>query len=462
MMHRRQSLFTTFRPDLSFTLLAAFLAILWVAGGASRANVMGQVVVRSSAWVILAVVLLAKGRPSFSGAKPVLWLLLAMIAIPVLQLVPLPPSLWEHLPERNQFSEIATILGHTQPWRPLSIVPGNTFNALFSLIVPLTVLVLVTSVPEPRRAWMPGLLLTLIGTSTILGLLQFSGAGFDNPLVNDSPWYVAGVFANRNHFALWLAIGCMIAPVWAFRDGRSRHWRALVALGLVLLFTLTILATGSRAGLLVGAIALGFALMLALPGLKRVLRHAPRWILPASLAGVVGAVALLVTLSILADRAVSIQRVFALDAGQDLRARALPHIWSIIRDYFPAGSGMGSFEPIFRMREPFDLLKPTYFNHAHNDFLELLADGGLVAGLVMVVAVGWWLMATIRAWRAGPEAGLARVGSAMILLVMIASLFDYPARVPTIMATLAIAAIWLSGAKMPSARPALPADGQQL
>lgn len=462
MDRRRPTLLSRFRPDLSFILLVGFMAIIWIAGGASRADVIGQAVTRASAWIVLVIAILCGRRPSFSGVRPILYLLLAMIVLPLVQLIPLPPSLWEHLPERHRFSEIASILGEAQPWRPWSTVPGNTLNALFSLVVPLTVLVLTMSAPEAQRRWTPALFLGLIAASTLLGLVQFSGSGFDNPFVNDSPWYVGGVFANRNHYALWLAIGCMIAPTWVFQDRHSRRWRAPVALGLVLVFSLTILATGSRAGLLIGAIALGFALLLSWSGLKRMLRHAPHWVFPTMLAGIISTVVALIALSITADRAVSVQRVFALNAGQDLRARALPYVWSMIRDYFPAGSGMGSFEPIFRMREPFGLLKPTYFNHAHNDLLELLSDGGLIAGIIMVAAVGWWFLATVRAWRGGPDAGLARLGSSTILLVMIASLFDYPARVPTIMATIMIAAIWLSTAEKPLSRPTLPTDDQQL
>ncbi|MBN2974446.1 O-antigen ligase family protein [Roseomonas aeriglobus] len=461
-MRRFPNLPDKYRPDPSFTMLAIFLCILWVAGGASRADVMGQAIVRFGGWTVIALTVVRGDRPSFSDVQPVGYLLLAIISLPLVQLLPLPPALWEHLPGRDLFTTIDPILGQAQPWRPWSIVPGNTLNALFSLIVPVAVLILMVQMSEAQRSWIPGLLLVLIAASTILGLLQFSGAGFDNPFVNDSPWYVGGIFANRNHFALWLAIGCAIAPVWAFRDHRARRWRALVALGLVLLFSLTLLATGSRAGLLLGTVALGFALAMSWSSLKQQLRHAPRWAFPALIVAVVTSVGFLVTISISADRAISIQRVFALDAGRDLRARALPHVWSMVRAYFPAGSGMGSFEPVFRMREPFELLKPTYFNHAHDDFLELLSDGGLLAGLLMAVAMGWWAVATIRVWRGGADARLGRLGSTTILLVIIASVFDYPARVPTIMAVITIAATWLSQAQRSYPRPALPTDAQQL
>ena len=122
-------------------------------------------------------------------------------------------------------------------------------------------LLLIATLSEAERAWLPGALLCLVSGAALLGLLQFSGAAIDNPFVNETPGVVSGNFANRNHFALFLALGCLLAPVWAFHGRRQAGWRAPVALGLVLLFALTILAGGSRAGLALGMVALSMALI---------------------------------------------------------------------------------------------------------------------------------------------------------------------------------------------------------
>src|SRR3546814_3653142 len=103
----------------------------------------------------------------------------------------------------------------------------------------------------------------------------------------------------------------------------------------------------------------------------------------------------------------------------------------MIAAYFPAGACFCGFYPIFRLHEPFQLLKPTYFNHAHNDFLEIVLDGGLPALLLMLVAIGWYGMASMRAWRgSGRHSVLPKLGSAILFLVFVASAFDYPARTP--------------------------------
>ncbi|MCJ8158854.1 O-antigen ligase [Sphingomonas sp. LaA6.9] len=453
-----------FRPGISFLLLVVLLGLVLIAGGASRADVAGQVIVRSAAWTALIVAILAGSRPSFGQSRPVLIFLFAACALALLQLVPLPPAVWQALPGRAALSEAAAASGQPQPWRPWSIVPGATVNAAASLIVPFVVLVLVASLTEREKLWLPGFVLGLIAATTLVGLLQFSGVGFNNLLVNDTPGQVSGTFANRNHFALFLAIGCMLAPVWAFLEGRQPHWRGPVAFGLVLLFTLTILASGSRAGMVLGLLALVLGLIMVRRGIRRSIGRSPRWVFPALIAGIVGAVAIFVLISIAADRAVSIDRVLELDAGQDLRRRALPTILEMIRLYFPAGSGLGGFDQVFRMHEPFDLLSLLYLNHAHNDLLEIVLDTGLPGVLLLAAVLLWWAWASVRAWRAGSGAShaLPKLGSAMLLLVMIASILDYPARTPMIMAMIILAGIWLSDRVDERPGPALPRSAQDL
>jgi O-antigen ligase len=209
---------------------------------------------------------------------------------------------------------------------------------------------------------------------------------------------------------------------------------------------------------------MGIGLFLARQGIRRELRHAPRWVVAALAGAAVAIVAGTVVASIAADRAVAIRRLVDTDTGLDMRGRALPTVWAMIRDYFPAGAGLGSFDAVFRIHEPFALLKPTYFNHAHDDFLEIALDAGVAGVLLLCAAVAWWIVASVRAWRrpANTRDVLPRVGSVMLLLIIMASLFDYPARTPTVMALIVVAAAWLSEGAARPGRSALPARGQHL
>ena len=411
---------------------------------------------RLSVTVSLVLLILFGRRPSFEQAKPVWWWLIAAAALVVAQLIPLPPSIWQALPARDLLGEAA--IGEAQPWRPWAIVPGGAINALMSLAVPLTVFLMVTSMRDDERPLLFNIILGLIVAAMLLGLLQFSGAGFDNPLINDLPGMVSSSFANRNHFALLLAFGCLMLPVWAFSTGHRSRGRVVIALGLSMLFFLTILATGSRVGMVLGVAALSASMVLAQKGLRRELRHAPKWAFPALMAFILVLVVGMVLVAVAADRAVSIQRIVEMDAEQDMRSRALPTVWMLVRSYFPLGAGFGSFDALFRANEPLDLLKPTYFNHAHNDFLEVALDAGLPGLLLLLLALWWWGRASIFAWRgeAGADDLRARAGSAMLLLTVVASAFDYPTRTPMIMALLVIAAVWLSQGGLRAGGPALP------
>lgn len=449
---------------MPFAMLSTLLLILWIAGGASRADALGQVVIRTTATLLLVLMIFFGDRPDLGRRKVVWLLLLASIALPLLQLIPLPPELWAKLPHRAMFAEAAAAIGQPQPWRPWSLSPGATLNAAGSLIVPLAALTFAAGIkPAESPHAIAALLVSIVGAA-LIGLIQFSSGGFDNPFINETVGEVSGNFANRNHFALFLALGCILAPAWAVMGDRRPSWRAPAALGLVILFTLTILASGSRAGLLLGFFGLIAGLVLAWSGIRRKLRRLPPWVLPASIASTIGLVALIVLVSVAAGRAESIDRMFAMEPGQDMRTRALPTVLQMVRAYFPAGTGLGTFDPVFRIHEPLDLLKPTYFNHAHNDLLEIILDGGLPGFALLLSALIWWAWTSLKVWSRGSAADqmVPRLGSAILLLLIVASVFDYPARTPMMMAVAAIAAVWLSEGARARDRSTLPPSSRQL
>lgn len=433
------------------------MAVLWIGGGASRIDALGQVAVRFAAALMLVTGLLWGPRPAFADVRPVALLLGTTVLLVALQLVPLPPSIWTALPGRDVFEGLREA-GVAVPWRPLAMVPDATVNAVLSLIVPLSVFLLLGMVAVRERTQLLSLCLILIIASALLALLQFSGTGFDNPLINDSVGQVSGNFANRNHLALFLAFGCLFVPFWAFGGSRVTVLRGVSAVGLLLLLVLLILAAGSRAGLGLGMLALAIGLALVRGSLMRLSRHLPRRGFIAAILGVVGVVGITVVVSLKTNRAVAIDRLMDVDLGGDMRSRGLATVLSMTNTYFPVGTGFGSFDPLFRIHEPAGLLKLTYFNHAHNDYLETALTGGIAGVLLLAGAIGWWALASVRVWRApaSTEVRSGRLGSAMLFLVFVASAFDYPARTPMIMAMIVVAAMWLSWGAADARRLSLP------
>lgn len=452
-----------FVPSLPFTLFVVLMIVLFIAGGSSRADVLGQIIVRIVAVLVMVAAILFGPRPAFESYRA-LWLIMAgCVVLPALQLIPLPPGIWQVLPGRTFLSQAAVVAGEPQPWRPLSLSPGATLNALGSLLVPLSTLLLLSQLKQDEHRQVPNMMLAIFAASMIIGLLQFSGANVSAPFGDHGPVEVNGFFDNRNHFALLLATGCVLALPWAFSSRRQERWRVPVALGFILLLVLSILATGSRAGLVVGLLGLALGALIVWRRVRSGLARYPKWVFPAVL--VTAAVALIATvaLSVATDRAVSVNRAFSVEALRDMRAQAFPAVMKAVATYFPIGTGYGTFDPVFRIHEPLALLSPTYFNHAHNDLAELVLDGGLLGLLLALSALCWWAMRTFRIWHAKIEAQteLAKPGSAMIVLIVVASFVDYPVRTPLMMAVLIIAAFWLSTASA-ARSTALPPPGRLL
>lgn len=438
--------------NLSTFLFLSLLIVLLLAGGASRADVVGQIIVRAASWSVI-LLILASDRVLTPWPKSDLGrIMAAVVAITAIQLVPLPPGLWQALPGRSIFIEAAAVSGQVQPWRPVSISPGRTFNALGSLVVAVAMMMAFNSLGQ--RALRISLL-AIVGAivlSALWGALQFSGAGFGNPFVNDVTGMVSGPFANRNHLAAFLAIGCVVCPASVAFVGGGRVWW-IGALAVSLFFLLVLIATGSRAGILLAAVACIAAVSISWGSLRTALSNPSPRLKFAAFACFLVIAMLLIFISIRFGRAVAIDRLGSLDAGEDLRLRALPTVWEMTVNYFPLGIGFGAFDPAFRIWEPTSLLQLPYFNQAHNDVLQVVLEGGVLSAAVGIAAIVWAARTYCRAIRSATLENrvLAHTAASTLLIIVLASLLDYPGRTPLIMATTVIAALWLERAGSPKA-----------
>lgn len=116
--------------------------------------------------------------------------------------------------------------------------------------------------------------------------------------------------------------------------------------------------------------------------------------------------------------------------------------------YFPFGSGIGSFVEVYQVHEPTAMLTANFLNRAHNDWLETFMTVGLLGLLLLLAAVAGyvrcvWCSLFVKDIRpkTRPFAGL---GAALILILALASLADYPLRMPSLSCLIIIAAIWLA------------------
>ena len=122
-------------------------------------------------------------------------------------------------------------------------------------------------------------------------------------------------------------------------------------------------------------------------------------------------------------------------------------------DYAPLGSGIGSFDPAYRVVEPVESVGTQFLNHAHNDYAELWVEAGVMGAVVVVAFLIWALVASARIWLA-PERGGAPARAATLVILLLAghSLVDYPLRTLALAAVFAFACALLA-APTPLARP---------
>lgn len=452
------------RGEWRLALLAAFIVSCALFGGSSRPDNVTLLVIRPLAVIYMIVVIALPGRRYWRGLGWPTGLLAAFGAVIAVQLVPLPPVLWTVLPGHARFTEAALALGVPQPWRPISVSPDMTFNALLALLIPLAVLVGSAGLePRQRVRLIPVLLVAMIA-SAVLGIAQMAGSS-SSPLYffrytnRDLP---VGLFANRNHQAVFLAMAFPLLRAWSvlssttFPNPRVRGWLSGAS---ALLILPVVLASGSRSGAVLAFVALCAAMVVApldwkviltpatdsakhSDGKRRVNRH--RLLVAAVFVVVIGVAGSAIFLG----RALSITRIGELDQAEaDLRIRFLPIVLSITRDFFPFGTGFGTFDPMFRLYEPFWALKPTFFNHAHNDLLELVMTGGLPALIIMIVLLGF-IVSCIRnvvrtGWRQRSTIAI-KSGAVLLGIALAASLTDYPLRTPGMGMVFALALIWLA------------------
>jgi O-antigen ligase len=371
-----------------------------------------------------------------------------IVAIVALPLIPLPPAVWQSLPGREIIVQIDEALGSGPLWRPMTMTPSHTLNALHFLALPGALLLLLTQLEYREIAGLLPVVAIMLGISVGIGYLQATGMPLDFYQI-DNP--VAGLFANRNHQGLAIACFLPVVAMLATRESknltrfarRRRHFLA-VAVGLATIPL--IFVTGSRAGLVLTA---GGFIVAAFIWQSSVHSSPSRGkALLALSAIVIGIIGLVAAVLVGSDRNLAIQRLIAKDMSNELRVPVWRTTRELVGQYMPLGSGPGSFVEVFQIAEENDQLLPRYVNHAHNDFLEIALTSGLPGMLLAFVAL---IAFVICAWRVRGAKGQAReirryrwLGLGLIGLCAAASAVDYPLRTPAL-ACLFVFAVFLAG-----------------
>lgn len=368
------------------------------------------------------------------------------------------------------------------PAHPLSLDPGRTllgltlFTCFALFLLGLTRLISrVGARPLAVAITALGLLLTCLAMIQIAlnprGESHILVYGFWEPRYGGNAF---GPFINRNHFAGWMlmAVPAALALFYATLEpsltpssGSERfaaRWLAGSDAGRLGLFAFSglvmgvaLMMTGSRSG--VASFAAGIALMAWTIVRRQPGRVARVLVATAFAALLLGALAW-------AGADVTLGKFFAYEnvgtAGG--RIATWHDTLRIIRDFPLTGTGLDAYGPAMVLYQT--SARDLFYQEAHNDYLQVAAEGGLLVGVPVLCAIAIFVRDVRRRFREAPKVGTTywlRVG-AVIGLVSIAlqSVFEFSLQMPgnaALFALLGAVALHQSpNLRAAASRPAVP------
>ncbi len=387
------------------------------------------------------------------GNSPELGILTALLLWMLFQLVPLPPALVKFLSPHRWDSAVAARLATGSPlgsWLPFSVAPAATLERLLYVVPAMAAFVAAREMGRwwgGRRLWLiaaPVIAVALI--ECWFGLDQF----FSVQAASLNPQVVRGTYVNRNHFAGLLELALPLAIMWAIailykakKRGGEVPARAAIRSSMLLaiaagLLTM-VMASLSRMGFiasLAGIAVAAFGWLL----LRREKDHAStpkwRWLIPIVLP--LGVFALFSTNAM-------VLRFADTPGPGEMTADGRMQIWTeairLIGAYKWTGTGLGTFEQgLYPIRH----LAPDFtFDFAHNDYLQILAELGLIGGLLAIalaLRVLWKPISVILESNSRHRAlAVGLVGA--LLAIGLHSLVDFNLYIPAN----ALAVAWLAG-----------------
>jgi hypothetical protein len=347
-----------------------------------------------------------------------------LIGAIALQLLPLPffiPAILS--PHLEQLRHTLTIGGMAPiSWLPLSIDAASTSWALIVTVGAMALFLIARTQFSESGLRRTVRLVSAIGFAvSLLAIAQAATAGrniywhFPTEVEGPLPF---GPFVNRNHFATWVLMALPLCLGYvAARTGRSvahadyvpirtklahaidprTAWLVTAAATMMIALLLSL----SRSGVM----ALGVASVVTMVVCRRRMdrRRRQGMLLAAALIAVLG----LAWADIPALRG----RVAGTQSGVANRVAIWRETVPVVRDFWLTGTGAGTYQTAMLTYQQSGRI--VYFNQAHNHYLQVAAEGGLL----LIVVVGMAAVGLIRAARhhiAHDRSGLVwiRIGAA--------------------------------------------------
>lgn len=358
---------------------------------------------------LLLVLLLKQTREGSIELPLPIWPILFVVLV-TLQLIPIPVGMLGKV-SPPRLADVAMVPGTM--WAALSVYPRETWLELVKFLAYLSAFVVAALVSDLRRNRS-----VLVRVLILLGLVE-AGYGIVQYLTGWQKIFTytkkydleeaTGTFINRNHYAGHLELVfpfVLAAAFYAFNKWASRRQafgrtaegeeRSSAALQLFFyLFLLTLLAVAmvfsrSRAGILVTLLTITFLSVLAQLKVRR-----KGWLL-----GMLGFLGVVVIYGTWIGLGPVLARFEKMSDPAYLTLEGRFAIWSdtvrLIRDFPLFGSGLGTFEIVYRQYQT--TLVENSVDHAHNDYLEFAANTGFIGTAVLFMPIFYLLARMIVAF----------------------------------------------------------------
>lgn len=367
-------------------------------------------------------------------------IVVAALLLIILQVTPLPLTLWSQLPGRDLIYNTLDIATATDRWQPLSLDASQTLRSGLMFLSAVSLFLACLSL---RHGQIWKVLVGVIALSLLcafIGFLQIY-AGKDSLLnfYNTPLGSAHGTFGNKNFFASQMMISLPLAAALLpiLRDRFDLHVvpAALVASFVAGIFLAGLALTGSRAAIVLAIVSVVFSAVLVVSELRD---QRSRF----KTASITISVLMLAILVIGLSSTIGLLRLSENDPLADLRGTIYTVSLEAAQMFLPFGSGFGTFVPVYQLVERPEVMVDNYVNHAHNDLLQLVIEGGMPAAALAALFVAWFLYGSFKAWRGGashiplPEVKAFTLAGILLLLH---SLVDFPLRNPALLSFLGLA-----------------------
>lgn len=270
--------------------------------------------------------------------------------------------------------------------RTISVAPTESFLFLITWlnVFILGYLVLQFTRNETRSIEFLNLLFWVVVIHAALGFVLFHE--FDDSTIIGPKWaYIGsmtGAFVNRNTFATFLASGAAVGTALVLRDLKSdagtrtgtRLASSLFKLMGLLLIMAVLFGTGSRMGLFVGLLGIVLTIFIVLP--KQIGAGRP----VVKLLTIVVIVLSVLAVVVWGYGGQTIERLGSVERASDVRLELYKQTWNMVMARPWSGFGGGAFELAFPLFHQPEVSVDLLWQKAHNSYLGLWADYGLVFG----------------------------------------------------------------------------------